>query len=285
MMKKRGIWLFLLVAAGFVLNQQTFAAESKTDANPWDKFSVNLGVFISATDSSVRIGSGLGVDIDVEDLLKLDTETSVFRLDSYWRYTQNRRHRLDFTWFSIRRDGATSVGQNFTIEDPNNPGNTITIPAGTEVTSYFDLDIFRLGYSYSFFQDDRIDLAAQFGLFVMPISAGLSATGFVNGAEAADITAPLPAFGLRIDFALTPKWYLRNGIEVFYLKYDNFEGSLYSGKMAVEYNPWKHVGIGLGFENFRVNLQADGEDYPGIDFRGNLEYNYVGLQLYGRVFF
>lgn len=285
MNKKWGLWLFLFVAAVFAFNQRTVAAADKADAKPWDTFSVNLGVFISATDSSVRIGTGLGVDIDVEELLGLDTETSVFRLDSYWRFTRNLRHRLDFTWFSFRRDGRRIIGQDFTIEDPANPDNTITIKAGAEVSTYFDLDILRVGYSYSFFQDDRIDLAAQIGLFIMPLSVGLSATGFVNGAEAADITAPLPTLGLRMDFALTPKWYLRSGVEVFYLKYDNFEGSLYDGKLAVEYNPWKHVGIGLGFESFQFNLQAEGEDYPGIDIRGAIEYNYVGLQLYGRVFF
>jgi hypothetical protein len=48
----------------------------------------------------------------------------------------------------------------------------------------------------------------------------------------------------------------------------------------VEYNPWQHVGIGLGFDTFSAQLEAEGEDWPGIDFKGNVDFNYAGLQLY-----
>lgn len=173
---------------------------------------------------------------------------------------------------------------NIRIENPVD-GSIITIPAQTVVSSFFDWDIIKLGYSYSFFQDDRIDLAGQAGLFVMPIGFGLSASGLFQGEAKADFTAPLPTLGLRIDFAITPKWILRMGTEFFYLKYRNFEGSLIYAKSAIEYNAWKHFGIGLGYESFRARLEADGEDYPNIDFTGEVDFNYLGLQLYLRYFF
>jgi hypothetical protein len=30
---------------------------------------------------------------------------------------------------------------------------------------------------------------------------------------------------------------------------------------------------------------VDGEDWPGIDFNGDVEFNYAGLQLYLRIFY
>jgi hypothetical protein len=90
---------------------------------------------------------------------------------------------------------------------------------------------------------------------------------------------------LRLDVLLAPKWYFRTGTQVFYIKYENFTGSLINAKSAVEYNPWKHVGFGLGFDALCLDLQADGEDYPAIDFRGNIQFSYTGIMLYGRVFF
>ena len=56
-------------------------------------------------------------------------------------------------------------------------------------------------------------------------------------------------------------------------------------RTAVEYNPWQHVGFGLGFDSMAIRLEADGEDWPGADFQGKVNFNYIGLQLYLRLFF
>ena len=89
-----------------------------------------------------------------------------------------------------------------------------------------------------------------------------------------------------MDIALTPKWFIRTGGQVFYIEYDNFTGSLLKFKAAVEYNPWKHVGLGLGFDTLNVNVEADGDtDWPGIDLNGKVDFNYAGLQLYLRLFY
>jgi hypothetical protein len=40
--------------------------------------------------------------------------------------------------------------------------------------------------------------------------------------------------------------------------------------------PWKHLGFGLAADVFNLNIEADGEDYPGIDFKGDLEFKYTG---------
>lgn len=266
----------------FLMPQAGWSEERDLEGQPWEKFGVNLGVFISAVDSSFRIGSGVGLDIDVEDLLGLDSTNTVFRTDAMWRFSENRRHRLDFTWFAFRRDGSRQIAGDITIGDGD---DQTTIDAGTTVESFFDLDIYELAYSYSFLQDDRIDLAAGIGFYVMPMDFGLKITGLVDEAGSERFTAPLPVLGLRMDVALTPKWFLRSGAQVFYLEYDNFTGRVLEFRAAVEYNPWEHVGIGLGFDTLAVNVEAEGEDWPGIDFKGNVEFNYAGLQLYLRIFY
>ena len=214
----------------------------------------------------------------------MDTSTAVFRVDGAWRFTKNRRHRLDLSWFAIRRDGNRQILEDFTFERPSD-GVEVTIPAGTKVESVFNVDIYKLDYSYSFFQDDRFDLALSCGLFIMPIEFGFTSTGAVNEKVNESITAPLPAVGLRGDFALTPKWFLRMRTEIFYLEIEQFKGSLYNASAAVEYKPWKHVGIGLGVDTLRVKVEADGQDYPLIDFKGKGEFTYFGLQLYTKIFF
>ena len=98
--------------------------------------------------------------------------------------------------------------------------------------------------------------------------------------------APLPVVGLRMDIALTPKWFIRTGGQVFYIEFDNFTGSLLKFRAAVEYNPWKHVGLGLGFDSLSARLEVkDDTDWPGVDFKGKVDFNYTGLQAYVRLFF
>ena len=94
----------------------------------------------------------------------------------------------------------------------------------------------------------------------------------------------MPAFGVGFDLALAPKWFLRQQLELFYLEIGDFEGQLVSTSLALEYLPWKHVGFGLGFDAFRVDIEANGSDWPGIDFQGNVEFRYAGVQLYLKVF-
>ena len=280
--KNKCLCVFFMAGLIFLI-KPAWAENPVSNDTPWEKFNVNLGYFISNVNTDLRIGSGLGLSVDAEELLGLDITNSVFRVDASWRFTENRRHRLDFTWFSFRRNGSNTIGQDFTIED--NEGNEIIIPANTQVESFFDLDIYQPAYSYSFFQDDRMDLAASIGLYIMPINFGLKATGLVDVDETKKFTAPLPTLGLRADFALTPKWFLRSGFEIFYLEIDQFKGSIYESHVAIEYLPWKNLGFGLGFNAFDLNIGADGEDYPQIDFKGELDFKYIGLLLYAKMFF
>jgi hypothetical protein len=274
------IWI-----AGFAVAAPAAYAESDdAPRTPWDKVSLQAGYFFTTTNTSLRFGSGIGIEIEAEELLGLDTTSDVFRVGGYWRFTKNRRHRLDLSWFSLNRSGERSVDQEFVIEDPD--GNEITIPAGTRVDAFFNLDIYKAQYSYSFFQDDRIDLAFVVGLYIMPIEAGFSASGLIDYDLEEKFTAPLPVIGLRNDIALTPKWIVLSGFQVLYLEIDQFEGSIFQANAALEYRPWKHIGLGLGFDLLHLQVEADGEeDYPGIDLRGNIEFTYAGLSVYGKIYF
>ena len=150
MKKTACICLFALMIILYSLSVN--ADEKESNGKPWERFSFNLGGFITAINSDVSLGvEGLGISVNVEEALDLDSSVSVFRVDGLWRFSRNLRHRLDLGWFDISRDSSTTLLQDITIGDT-------TFPLGTEVTTSFDLQVFKEAYSYSFFQDDRIDL-------------------------------------------------------------------------------------------------------------------------------
>jgi hypothetical protein len=273
----------MVVAVAILLPVADTHAEEASDYQPWEKFGIQAGYFLTAVDSGARFGTGIGVDIDMEDLLGLDSSNDVFRIGALWRFTDNRRHRLDFSWFSLNRDGTGQIGQSITFENEN--GEQITIDAGSTVSTFFDIDIYELSYSYSFLQDDRLDLAASLGLYIMPMDVGLAVSGLINEEGKHDFTAPLPVLGLRMDILLAPRWFFRSGAQVFYLEYENFTGGILQVSAAVEYTPWNHVGIGMGFDTMNISVEAEDEDWPGVDFNGKVDFKYAGLQLYLKYFF
>ena len=277
MKKTACIFSFALLITLYSLSVN--AGENENEGKPWERFSFNLGGFITAINSDVSLGvEGLGISVNVEEALDLDSSVSVFRVDGLWRFTRNLRHRLDLGWFDISRDSSTTLLKDIQI------GDTL-FPLGTEVTTSFDLQVFKGAYIYSFFQDDRMYMGVSFGLFVMPIDFKIDASGAFEGHESESITAPLPVLGLRTDFAITPKLFLKFNVDFFYLEIDQFEGAVTDTKLALEYNAFKNLGFGIGLERFNIYIKAEGEDYPNIDFNGTFEFNYFGLMAYCKVYF
>jgi len=246
---------------------------------PWEKFSFQGGAFFAALNNRVTAGpEGAGVAIDLEQALGLDSSSTVFRLGTLYRIGEKRRHRVDLDYLYFNRDSTKTVGQGIVVDN-------VSIAPGTVVNTTFNYQIIRAAYSYSFFQDNRMDLAGSFGLFVMPIKFDINASGLGSSEGDFSFTAPLPALGLRGDFAITPRWMLRTNLDFFYLEYDRFEGVLLDARIAVEYNPWEHFGFGLGLDNFKLRLTSEGEDYPSVDFLGEVTSQFFGVQLYARYFF
>lgn len=286
-------WLYVLILSGSVVfysfsfagqetQEKTNDVEQKTQEKsdvPWERFSLNLGVFISNLDSSLAIkGNRIGASVDLEDALGLDTSIIAFRADALWRFTDNRRHRIDLSWFDLSRDATKVIGREIEI------GNSV-FPVGATVKSKLDIRILKASYSYSFFQDDRFDLALSIGFFVVPLDYEFSAEGANRIYEQDDITAPLPVIGLRGDFAITPKLFWKTSLEAFYLEFDRYEGSIIDVKLALEYNLFKNVGFGLGFEHLAVDVDAENSDFPMVNFNGSIMFEYTGLLLYTKIYF
>ncbi|MEM9801674.1 MAG: hypothetical protein AAGA20_15210 [Planctomycetota bacterium] len=243
---------------------------------PWRRFGLAAGGVLAGVDSSVRLGlQGVGVEVDLEDALDLDSSTTTLRAELFWRYTENKRHRVDLSWVDVRRNSSTELGRDIDL------GNGTTLPLGSQVSTTLNLSILALQYSYSFFQDERFDLALSGGLYITPIDFSIRASGASEISEDFDVAAPLPVVGLRMDFALTPRWSLRSDLSVFYLEIADYTGSIVNWISGVEYQAWDHVALGLAVDSFSVGVDQEGTtDFPGVDQAGSVNFDYLGLFMY-----
>ena len=243
---------------------------------PWEKWNVSAGGLLVAMESDARFGpAGVGVEVNFEDLLGLNSSTSSFRLETAWRFSENRRHRASLSWIDLGRSGETTLENDLTISDG------VVIPAGSGIKSGFKLQLIKTEYSYSFFQDERVDLAVGGGFYVAPIDVSLEATGVGSYNDDFSVTAPLPLASLRMDFAITPRWFLRSNLSLFYLKVSEYEGSMSDVSVAAEYLLWKHFAVGLGIDTFGIGVEHNGStEIPGVNSKGKVDIAYTGAMLY-----
>jgi len=275
---RKMVCFLLLALASAVFSQPSLAekADDKKDI-PWERFQVSFGGYFALLDSNIRVGSSaLGIDLDVEEFLGLDSSQWAFRLGAVYRFGKSRRHAVGVDWFKFDRSGDKQVTTEIILPPVLGGG---TIPVGLNIQSVFNFDIYEARYRYSFIMDDRMEANVGVGLFVMPIEFGIGQQG--SNFTQTDITAPLPVLGLGFNFAITPKWLLRQNVDLMYLEYDDFKGGIFNYQLALEWRPLKHWGFGAAVETMNMKVEVIKEtSWPGLDFDGAVKFGFQGLRLY-----
>lgn len=267
---------FLAATIGWGLSP-AIAQEDAAPWDPWEKWSLSVGGFVASLSNTARIGApGVALEFDLESALGLESSQTVFRVDASYRFGGDNRHRFDFTWFDLSRDATKTLQRQIIIDG-------VTYPIGTTVNSAYELAFYNVRYGYSFIKDDRIDFAGSLGLHITDFGLFLNDTAGLIEAGGDSVTAPLPLVGIRLDVALTEKWYFRSSLEAFYLEYDDFAGSITDSLLAAEYRAWEHFALGVGVNSVRMQLEND--DSLGLNFDGKFRSDFVGLMLYGKAMF
>jgi hypothetical protein len=264
--------VLLAVSAGTVRAQSA--------STPWEKGSIQFGGFITSSDTEMRIDSSsgaIGAVVNVENALGVDSSKTTFRIDTFYRFGETRRHQIDLHYFDSRRSGDRVLDDTLEI------GDTV-FPIGATVSTQFDLQFINLDYSYAFVQDDRVRLSVAGGLHTTGVHFKVDSPGLALF-EDQTFTAPLPVVGLRGEVAVTERWRLKGGADVFYLEYDQYTGLLADTSLAVEYLPFKHAAFGLGINTVRMKVESDGDNSGGTDLKGEVKFNFTGLLMYARYLF
>jgi len=239
-----------------------------------DKFKINLGaMYVTNFETEMQIGPSdkvLNASVNTKDQLGMDSETNVFRLDGYYRFTP--KHSVDFSYFTVNSSGNRIIN----IDIPDWGENNDTINAGARVQSHFNMDVYKLNYVYSFYHNEDVELGLSVGFHITNLDLGLSAFGEINGTPSQSLIteskflAPLPVFGFKGEYTIIKDTlYAQYKADYFYLKFDDFEGSLLSTAINIEYRFLDNYGLGLGYNSNTINLEAD-DGNVGLEAKNNL---------------
>jgi hypothetical protein len=233
-----------------------------------ERASILFGAFITDRESNTRLDSdrGDGTEIDMEDDLGLESSTSVARVGGYvWL---GRRHRLDGAFFDLSRSASIPIQETIDFGDE-------TFQINTALDTEADLTIVKADYTFAVVAKDRGYLGVTAGLYIAETGFALSQPT-LGRAESEDVTAPLPLFGLRGDYAINDRITLHGAVQWFGFETDDLDGRLTDFYFGADYGFGQRMAVGLAYNRVSMNIGAQEDD----GFTGRIDWGYDGLLLY-----
>jgi hypothetical protein len=167
---------------------------------------------------------------------------------------------MTFSWFRINADASKTLADDIEWVDEN--GDTVTIPTGTSVSSSLGYDIYKIGYLWSFYRSDKVELAAGAGLHLAEVRVGMSVDSAIIGPElrTAKSNLPMPVLSFRLNYNVTPRfdWFLRS--QLFALDLGEFRGVYTDIELGMRYQLFEHIGIGVGIGSNGLDVVEEDDD-------------------------
>jgi len=232
-----------------------------------DRFYFSAGAFVPKTSTSAQLDSttlGVGANIDFEQALGMTTQKTVPDIFARYRFTD--RWRVEAEYFQLNRSGDQVTQNQIQWGD-------VTFPVNTQIQSKFNFSDVRISGGYSFFRTADKELGVGFGFHMAGYDVSLNSAA--AGTESEKVLAPLPVLSAYGQFALTEQWAVGGRLDRFALTYNKYNGNITSIGLDLMYQPFRHVGFGLGYRSLNINLKATGDQVTGKfvqTFQGPLLY-------------
>lgn len=232
---------------------------------------VTAGSFIPELTTSLRVDSklGLGTELNLEDLFRLESQMAVFRGGGLVRLSKRSHIAASFT--TIRRSNTISLETDLDFGDT-------TFSAGALATLRFDVNYFSATYRYSLFEKPNWNAGLSAGLRFVQFNTSLDAKfNQEQFSESAKIGAPAVLFGLHGSAYLTPRLLGRYSWDYFYLEVAGMNLRVVETNVNLQYFITKKLGLGAGYagSNYKVR------EIPLSDsFRGEVTFAFEGFTLF-----
>ena len=267
-----GLAVLVLGAAGPVLAQSD---------NYLERSSVGAGVFVAAINTSISLnGENAGTSVDFENDLGLTGDTNQFWLDGKWRLTPRQSLVLGYTL--LRRSNTRDIERELVIDDT-------TYDVGATFNSSWDTQYVALAYRFSLLRNDSFEGGVSGGISYFGQKLSLHAEGTITGPEgetlaekdvSKSLKVPAPLLGFYALGRLSDTLYLGGSLLYIQATYDNYTGHVWDGRLSLDWFPWEHFGLGVGYLYSEQSLGV-----TKASFNGDISYRFDGAQAYVRYAF
>jgi hypothetical protein len=263
-----------VVTSAILILSSSAIAQDENEWRSWplaDHFSIDISAMFPNLDTRVRLDgsdTSVGTTIDFEQNLGMSDTETLPAIGFRWRFA--KKHQLGLAAFELNRSGSAIAVTDISFGDE-------TFPVNLPVSSFFDMSVIDLKYSYSLIFDEKKELAFGVGLSIQDLSFGLLGNLPLEIIEVeSGLTAPLPTFDFRGRYAFTDKWIGTLGLGVFSLDLaisdeEELSGEVLFANASIQHNTFEHVYFGLSYNyiDIRVDFEKSGLiNSVGYEYRG-----------------
>ena len=271
-MKKLTVGVSLLVASA-IFSGPALAQNQDDDYHPFlsDTFNLGLGIYYPQKDLKVSVdGSVEEVGFDFDEALKLDENETTANLTFRWRFGE--KWSVSGQYWTIGSSGGAELEEDIEWGD-------VVFKEGTFARGGVDLDVARVFFGRSFYTRPGQEFGAGIGAHWMELGVNLEGqiltsvgdSEFYRDSVSAGI--PLPNIGAWYYYSWSPRWVFSARLDWLSASIGDYSGSMWNGNVGLNWQFSKHVGVGLYFQSFVLDVDVDKSDWHGdakISQRGPL---------------
>ena len=251
-------------------------AEEQGGVHPYldQNFFVDLGMYFPDREVTLSVnGTVLGpadrIDFDEQFGLKKSDET--FALNFGWRFGE--KWQLGGQYFE-----ASGKVRSALTEDVE--WNDVVFGEGTGVAVGQEFSLLRVFFARRFKSSENSEFGLGAGIHWLEIGAFIEGNATINGVdlgfrkESVSADAPLPNIGIWYTHSFSPKWAFKGRYDWLSAKVGDYDGTLINASLGVNYQMFEHVGLGLSYNIFTLDVNVRKNDW-----KGNFETAYKGPYL------
>jgi len=238
-------------------------AQEIADRHPLleDDFILAAGAFLPNKSLKIRVdGSVPDLGDGFDENVGLSSDQSTANVTLHWRFGE--KWSVAGQYFNTDDSGSAELTEEIQWED-------YVLRVGSNVGAGVGLEVARLFFGREFSSGPRHEFGLGAGLHRLKISAYVEGEFFINDEstgfrrESVSAHAPLPNIGAWFWYALSPRWLITTRVDWLSASIGDYSGGLWNVNAGINYQPWSHVGVGLSYQLFELNLDVDKTDWHG----------------------
>lgn len=258
--------LILVIATASVVSafSQAALAQSGSGVHSWleDDFIASIGGFFPRKEFRLSVdGKTSNQEIDFgRDASIVDREVTG-SAELRWKFGE--KWSVASQYYATRDDGRAVLQDDITWRDN-------VLRAGSNVGAGVDFDLIRVFMGREFFTDESYhEFGMGLGLHWLQIGAYVEGEMFVNDQttgfrrESVSADLPLPNVGVWYWRSLSPRWLLTSRLDWFSASIGDYSGSLWNAGVGVNFQAWEHVGFGLSYQYFQIDINVEKSGWLG----------------------
>lgn len=246
-------------------------AQESTESHPFmtDRFQFAFGAFARQQGFKIRAdGSDPEEEIDFDESLGVDDDDVSASLTFRWNFGQ--KWSLWGQAWDVSANGGAELTEDIEFED-------LVFQQGSNVRAGVENTVVRVFLGRKFSSGPKHEFGLGLGFHWLEIKAYIEGQALINDDTVAfargDVAAdsPLPNIGGWYYYSPSKRWLLEARLDWLEASVGDYSGGIWNSSVGVNFQAFKHVGFGLNYQYFSLDVDVDKSDW-----RGGAELKYRG---------